>query len=151
MESEKLRKLEKRIEKLEEQNRELRKEVQEESSSEKVSESSRKVSRRSFLKKLGAGMISIGALSFSSVSALNIRSENLQFYGGSDEKNVEFEIGSNGSVILSNTLDLGNNRITGLSDPSSDSDAVTRGWVNDNAGGEKINRSGVAPEFGGLR
>jgi hypothetical protein len=151
VESEKLRKLEKRVERLEQQNRKLKKKVKEESSSGKISESSREVSRRSFLKKLGAGMISIGALSFSSVSALNIRSEDLQFYGGSEEENVEFEVGSDGSVVLSNTLDLGNNRITGLSDPSSDSDAVSRGWVESKTGGSKINRSGVAPEFGGLR
>jgi hypothetical protein len=90
------------------------------------------VSRRNFLKKIGAGALGLGALTLPT-SALNLRSNNLQYYGGENETDVEFEIDSNGNISAHNTLDMNNNKITGLNNPDNPSDAATQNWVNNNA------------------
>jgi len=95
-------------------------------------EKEEKVSRRDFLKKLGVGAVGLGALSLPSASALNLRSNNLQFYGGDGETDVEFEVDSNGNITASNTLDMSDNKITGLKNPSNPQDAATYNWVNKN-------------------
>ena len=76
------------------------------------------VSRRNFLKKLGAGAIGIGALTISPASALDIRSNNLNFYGADNNKeleitdggpinmNTEVAINSNVDMSSSNTMKL---------------------------------------------
>jgi len=98
----------------------------------KSSESNEDLSRRSFLKKLGASAIGLGALSIPSASALNFRSDNLQFYGGKGESNIEFKVDSIGNITASNTLNMSSNKIINLSTPSNPQDAATYKWVNNN-------------------
>ncbi|QGA80336.1 twin-arginine translocation signal domain-containing protein [Candidatus Nanohalobium constans] len=86
---------------------ELEKRGIEKAESDEQEESNKKeVTRRSFLKKLGAGAIGISALSLSPASALNIRSNDFSVYAGNDSTK-ELQVNSGGPVEVKNSdLDL---------------------------------------------
>ena len=73
------------------------------------------ISRRNFLKKLGAGAIGLGALSLSPASALNIRSDNLEFFSGPDTSVSDFSVDSAGNIGLSGSDIHGVSQIDGSS------------------------------------
>lgn len=92
---EKIEKLEQRIESLEAR-------LSEKDESEERNESS-ELSRREFLKKVGAGAVGVGALSLvPSASALNIRSDRLSFYG-SASPGKDFDIDGSGNMYADGT------------------------------------------------
>lgn len=66
---------------------------------EKSFNTSEKISRRSFLRKLGAGTISLGAVSLIPASTLNVRSDGFSFYGGSGSA-LDLDIDNSGNVQI---------------------------------------------------
>ncbi len=88
----------------------VQKELEKGKSTKKESESG--MSRRGFLKKLGAGAVGLGALSLSA-SALNVRSDDLTFYGA--DSSQELEVLDGGPVNIKNAnLQLNGNSIEGV-------------------------------------
>ncbi|MBC5792496.1 MAG: twin-arginine translocation signal domain-containing protein [Nanohaloarchaea archaeon] len=83
----------------------VREEIEDEPQKNDVDEG---ISRRGFLKKLGAGALGFGAISLPSVSALDIRSDGLSYYGGQNS-NLDFDIDNSGNVNLLGSLSLGGN------------------------------------------
>lgn len=61
------------------------------------------LSRRNFLKKMGAGIISLGFLSLPSVSAIDFKSDNLKFYGG-QESSKDFEVDNSGNTYAQGSI-----------------------------------------------
>ena len=99
-------------------------------------EETKKVSRRNFLKKLGLGTITLGALTLNPVSALNIKDSNgLQVFDGTGTKTQALDINPGGPVEVKNTyLNMNNHKITGLTNPSNAQDAATKNYVDNNSG-----------------
>lgn len=81
------------------------------SSQNQEQEGEPELSRRSFLKKLGAGTIGLGTLSLiPSASALNIRSDSLSFYGGSGS-GLDLNVDNSGNITSYGLLDINGNDI----------------------------------------
>jgi len=85
----------------------------------------KELSRRNFIKKLGAGVIGLGALTMSPVSALNVKDNDFDVFTGADTSSLEkyFSISQGGPVRVQNTNlelptdrsiedDQGNNRFS---------------------------------------
>ncbi len=93
----------------------------EEGSSENDNESEDSgISRRGFLKSLGAGAAGLGFMAMvPGASALNIRDDDLSFYGGKDQSSVDFNVDTNGNITnvgrIENVTDI---QFTGSSTPS---------------------------------
>jgi len=105
--------------------REVKQELSEDEKPERI-QKDRDVSRRSFLKKLGAGALGLGALGLSPVSSLKL-TRNDVLKGGSPAF-----LDTSGSNVMRGSLSMNNNVITDLGDPSAPQDAATRGWTNSN-------------------
>lgn len=123
-------------------------------SQEESNEEDNGVSRRNFLKKIGAGAIGLGALSLSPASALNMRSNDFTFYGADNTE--EFQINDGGPVEVRNAdLNLNQGWLKGVSNirwrPSGypDSDSWTRYTQGGNDGDEKITMTYVDSSAGG--
>lgn len=95
------RKVEERLEeRLEKERGKPGKEVSESNASK------RDVSRRDFLKKIGIGALGLSALSFP-VSALDVRADGLDFYGGSGATSTDFSVDNSGNMDMAGSLSLG--------------------------------------------
>ncbi|MFQ3275516.1 MAG: hypothetical protein ACI9LV_000780 [Candidatus Nanohaloarchaea archaeon] len=65
----------------------------------KESSSEQDISRRGFLKKIGAGTLGLGALSLLPASALNVRTDGFSFYGGQGSS-LDFDIDNSGNLQI---------------------------------------------------
>ncbi len=111
--AERLEKLEKEMEQLKAENQELRKEKNKlkrkiESIPVQESENNEELSRRSFLKKIGAGAASIGAMGLASASGLKLTKNGVSGGSGIDFTETKLNFGSND---LSNISQISTNSL----------------------------------------
>jgi len=137
------REIKERLDKIEKENKKIRRENQHlkqiikkavNTGSQNSNQSQERVSRREFLKKLGAGAIGLGALSLApAASKVTISdtgiTKNGQSFWNQENLNPESYLNRDGTVSMTGDLNLGNYQITNLADPTADNDAVNRGWA----------------------
>lgn len=92
----------------------VEKRLKEEKQKQRKTSDKEKVSRRDFLKKLGAGALGLGALSLPSVSAFDVRADSFDVFTGTGENDLTKYLGvsQGGPVNIQNTnLDLNNQNL----------------------------------------
>ncbi len=101
-----IERLEERSDKLEENNRQLRKKLNNALTGKEAKENQDQLSRRSFLKKVGAGAAGLGAVGIASASGLKLTADGVSSASGLeflDSGSQYFNINSGGPVQIKNT------------------------------------------------
>ncbi len=108
--------IERRLKNLEEENKKLKKLIKEQEPPSRGKKSSGEVSRRGFLKKLGMGAISIGALGLSSAASIKITKDGFNHGGNSilDFKNdniLKTDLDLQGTSSIKNAQSVSTNSL----------------------------------------